>query len=133
MNITGNTIVGVALECFPEALPSYEAMVKEWHGEFPGTYNVFYEVFRPLLSIALQENDLLLQQRFSQFFEIVLRDGDAEAQNVIWLKIFKWLFGQKNLLELFLPVCGPATRRAMRNAAFRWNVSWSMRLKLLLC
>ena len=131
MEITGDTIVRVGLECFPEALPNYAAMVGEWSGEFPGNYNVFREVFRPPFSTALQQNDLILQQRFGQFFETVLRDGDADAQNVIWLTIFKWLFGQKDCFERFLPVCGPATRRAMRNAAFRWNVSWSMRLRLL--
>jgi hypothetical protein len=129
--ITGETIVAEGLERFPEASARYEAMLAEWQGKFPGTYNVYMEVFRPLLVSSLADKDSKLAARFGVFFEDVFTDGDAEAQNVIWLKFFKWFFSHEVELDRFLPVCGPTTRKAMRDAASRWNVSVSIRLKLL--
>jgi hypothetical protein len=128
--ITGETIITEGLDRFPEARVRYDAMLAEWQRKFPGTYNVYWEVFRPVLVSSLEDNDSMLAARFGDFFEDVFTNGDVDAQNVIWLKFFKWFFSHEVELDQFLPYCGPATRKAMRDAASRWTVSASIRLKL---
>ncbi len=52
--------------------------------------------------------------------ERVCTTGDAEAINVIWVKIFEWLIFRPNELRLFWPILGGATRACLKDAAQRW-------------
>ena len=106
-------------------------MIEEWDGEFPGLYNIYMDTFRPLFISGLELRDDELIARFGVFFEDIFTLGDAVAQNIIWLKFFKWLFVRETEFDRFLPFCGAATRTAMRDAASRWDVNSSIGLKLL--
>jgi hypothetical protein len=125
--ITAATIVQEGLERFPEARVQYDSIIEEWNGKSPGLYNIYMDVFRPLLISGLELRDDKLIARFGVFFEEIFTSSDAEAQNIIWLKFFKWLFVRETELDRFLPFCGAA----MRDAASRWNISSSIRSKLL--
>ncbi len=70
--ITAATIVQEGLERFPEARPQYDAMIEEWRGEYPGQYNIYMDVFRPLFIGSLELRDDELIARFGVFLRIFL-------------------------------------------------------------
>jgi hypothetical protein len=129
--LTNATIVKLGLNRFPEARPKYDALVEGGRGDFPGVYNVYWMVFRPLFADALERTNDEMLSRFGDFFEEIFRSNDVEAHNVIWLKFFKWLFVREMEFNQFLPFCGPQTKIAMKDAAIRWNVNSSIKVKLL--
>jgi len=128
--ITGETIVELGLERFPELYGAYEAMMQEWQEKFPGRYNVYMEVFRPLLVSSLDRGDQIVIHRFADFFEEVCVDGDDEARNVIHLKFFRWLFSHESYFLLLFPDLKPVTRAEMRNSAWAYNLSPSIKKEL---
>jgi len=50
-----------------------------------------------------------------------LTGQDAEAVNVVRIKLFEWLLAHPTELRLLWPGLGPETRAALRDAAKRWN------------
>jgi len=53
--------------------------------------------------------------------ERVCASGDAEAINVVWIKVFEWLIFRCKELGLVWPVLGPLTKATIRDAARRWS------------
>jgi hypothetical protein len=60
-------------------------------------------------------------RRFAIFVEQLCADGDLEALNVIWVRIFEWLIFHPKELALMWPIFGPLTKLNIKDAAHRWS------------
>ena len=106
---------------FPELEDRYQEVMSEWEGE-RSNYIVVGDVLQPRF---LQEvaggkiTDFL--KRSALFIERVCEDGDLEAINVIWVRLFEWLIFRPKELKLVWPILGPLTKANLRDAAHRWS------------
>jgi hypothetical protein len=130
VRITERNLVEELRSAFPEIEDKYQEELKSWDGGFPGNYNVFAFVFKPLLKIemAKNENEDFLR-RLSAFMERVCKSDDDDAINVIWLKIFKLVLPDKATLKQLWPVLGSATKLNIVDAALRWNLVGNLPLE----
>jgi hypothetical protein len=108
---------------FPELEGRYQDEVAFWGGErLPGNYDVLGFVFRPKLIQEVEKGEVTdFLRRSAAFMERVCASGDAEAVNVVWIKVFEWLIFRRKELELLWPVLGPTTKATIRDAARRWS------------
>jgi hypothetical protein len=115
-------LVRLGLERFPELVPRHARLFNEWAPDVPGSYTIFMEIFRPHLAEAINDADTALLMRYGTFFEDVFESQDTEAENVIWLKIFKWLLADHSRVSAFQGYMGKNTKTALKNAARKWNL-----------
>ena len=108
---------------FPELEGSYEERVIFWGREqSPSNYDVLGFVFRPKLIQEIEKGEVTdFLRRSATFMERVCTSGDAEAINVVWIKVFEWLIFRRKELNLLWPVLGPVTKATIRDAARRWS------------
>jgi hypothetical protein len=120
----GNLIEQLLL-AFPELQEAYDREALEWEPtEAPSDYSVVGFVFKPRFRQEVESGritDFLM--RSAEFFERVCSNGDPEAVNVIWIKIFEWLLPRRNSLRLLWPILGVTTTAAIEDAASRWGYS----------
>jgi hypothetical protein len=123
VEITAQNLVEQLRVAFPEIEARYQEELRSWNGEFPGNYNVFAFVFKPLLKEELaKEGDSNFLARFCGFMEQVCASDDKEAINVIWLKIFKLLLADSSTVKRLWPLMGQATKANLADAALRWGM-----------
>lgn len=125
--ITERNLVNELRSTFPEIEDRYKEEVQSWGNEFPGNYNVFAFVLKPILRVELaRSEDDDFSRRLCSFIERVCSSKDLEAVNVIWLKIFKLLLPNKELVRKLWPLMGVATKRNIEDAALRWGMVRSL-------
>jgi len=93
-------------------------------GDPPSNYAFVGFVFKPQFKQELEKGALTdFLARSAEFIEQVCRSGDAEAVNVIWIKIFEWLLPRPTELRILWPALGEKTKLHIKDAASRWAYS----------
>ena len=106
---------------FPELEDLYQEEMSTWEGE-RSNYIVIGSVLQPrFMSEASGGTITAFLQRSAAFMERVCEDGDLEAINVIWVRLFEWLIFRPTELTLMWPILGPLTKANIRDAAHRWS------------
>jgi len=110
---------------FPEIEVSYQSRLGAYDGKrLPSNYEVVGFVFKPKLEDELSKGELTeFLRRASVFIERVCDSGDAEAINVVWIKVFEWLIFRPKELDLLWPTLGAMTKENIKDAARRWSVA----------
>jgi hypothetical protein len=108
---------------FPELESRYQERVAFWGGEIPpSNYDVFGSVFSPRFTEELEKGEITeFLRRSATFIERVCAAGDAEAINVLWIKVLERLIFRPKEIELLWTVLGPTTKATTREAARRWS------------
>jgi hypothetical protein len=122
-SINADNLIEELRVALPELEEAYQQELRKWKGkEYLATnYIIVGSVLQPYFqrAIAVVETDSL--RRCAVFMERVCRDGDTEAINVIWVRVFEWLIFRPQELKLVWPFLGPATRENIKDAAQRWS------------
>jgi len=106
---------------FPELEGSYQKVMSEWEGE-RSNYIIIGNVLQPHFVNEVSKGKISeFLGRCAAFVERVCKDGDTEAINVIWVRIFEWLIFRPQELKLLWPILGPETKANIRDAAHRWS------------
>src|SRR5262249_60350450 len=96
-------------------------LMRTWEGE-RSNYIVIGSVLQPPFKEQLERGEITeFLRRCAAFMEKICNDGDIEAINVIWVRIFEWLLFRPKELQLIWPILGPATRGNLKDAASRWS------------
>jgi hypothetical protein len=130
IEITERNLVDELRLTLPEIEDRYQKEIKSWGDKFPGNYNIFAFVLKPLLRVEFEksESDDFFR-RLCLFIERVCGSEDREAINVIWLKIFKLILPNPKVINLLWPHMGVATKRNIEDAAFRWGFTRNLPFK----
>ena len=106
----------------PELEARYKEQVAASGEKQLSNYEVVGFIFKPRFKSELETGTITeFLRRSARFIESVCKSGDAEAVNVIWIKLFEWLLVHPLELRLLWPELGSATRAAISDAAQRWN------------
>ncbi len=120
--INEQNLIAELMNSFPELEAKYKEEVAACGQERPSNHAVVGFVFKPRFKAELETGTVTeFLKRSASFLENVCISGDAEAVNVIWIKLFEWLLVHPWELHLLWPEFGAATRAALRDAATRWN------------
>jgi hypothetical protein len=122
VQITERNLTAELIKAFPELEARYQEEVTASGDDQPSNYAVVGFVFKPRFKTELATGSVTeFLRRSARFIEGVCESGNAEAINVIWVKLFEWLLAHPMELQLLWPELGSATRAAIRDAAGRWN------------
>jgi len=109
---------------FPELEESYQRECEKWEEDesLPTNYIIVGDVLQPYFIRELERGETSgFLRRCAAFMESVCLTGDAEAINVIWVRLFEWLIFHPRELEMIWASLGPATKSNIRDAARRWS------------
>ena len=108
---------------FPELEDEYEKAMSEWEGS-RSNYIIVGDVLQPYFVKQVEEGQTTdFLTRFAAFVERVCADGDQEALNVLWVRIFEWLIFHPKELKFIWPILGPLTKLNIKDAAGRWSAA----------
>ncbi len=121
--IDASNLIAELRRVFPELEESYQRLLQKWGVKnVRSNYAFVGDILQPRFEhdvLSGEATDFL--RRCASFMERVCRDGDVEAINVIWVRIFEWLIFRPRELNLLWPLLGPATRENIKDAARRWS------------
>jgi hypothetical protein len=120
--ITGQNLIVELMKSFPELEATYKQEVAASGEQQLSNYEVVGFIFKPRFKSELETGTITeFLRRSARFIESVCKSADAEAVNVIWIKLFEWLLVHPLELRLLWAELGPATKATVRDAATRWN------------
>ena len=108
----------------PELQQSIQDTIRDWGSldRPPGIYTMIGETLVPRFEEELEKGQISdFLRRCALFLENVCANGNDEAINVIWIRLFERLIYRKKDLELLWPILGLETKRNIRDAARRWS------------
>ena len=91
--------------------------MREWEGD-RSNYIIVGNVLQPRFVQQVEEGRITeFLTRFAAFVERVCADGDDEAINVVWVRIFEWLIFHPIELKFVWPMLGRLTKLNIKDAA----------------